>query len=270
MLKQRVVTAVILGSLIVTSVFYLPPIAFEFLALAIVLLAAWEFSSLFNLWSFRQRIIFFGLLLIVSLFMRLVMVIPMLVIGGLWWLVAPYFLWCYVKDGRNYFSTSIHYQILLGILMFSPCWLGLGVIYTSFGREFLYYLCAIVWSTDIGAYFVGRFFGKQLLLPEISPKKTVEGLYGGILTSMLVAIGGIFLLKFKVIGMNNFSMISLFMLSLTVSLWSVIGDLFESMLKRFAGVKDTGVLLPGHGGMYDRIDSLVAAVPIFALGLFFI
>ena len=120
-------------------------------------------------------------------------------------------------------------------------------------------------------------WGKHLLSSAISPKKTVEGLLGGILTALLVAIAGVFLLKSAIVkpsvmgfDFSPLKNISLVMLSLVTCLWSVIGDLFESMLKRLAGVKDSGKILPGHGGMYDRIDSLTSAIPIFALGLLLI
>ena len=124
------------------------------------------------------------------------------------------------------------------------------------------YVLAIVWAADIGAYFTGLRFGKNLLGAKISPKKTIEGLIGGIVAALLVATIGGFLLHF-----TGIRWLFILTLAVIVCLWSVIGDLFESMLKRQAGVKDSGVILPGHGGVYDRIDSLTAAIPLFALGL---
>src|SRR3989304_7455901 len=272
MLAQRVITAILFGLIIILGIFYLSPVGFDFLLFLIVTLAVWEFLGLFNGWDYQKRAGFLVLFILTSMLTQFLPVLPILTIGVLWWLVAPYFLWRYAADARNYF-TSMIWQGLLAALVFIPCWTGSVIINGRFGKGFLLYLLVIVCVTDIGAYFAGRFWGKHLLAPGISPKKTVEGLLGGILAALLVAIASVFLLKSAIVKPSvmgfNFGLlnnISLVMLSLVACLWSVIGDLFESMLKRLAGVKDSGKILPGHGGMYDRIDSLTSAIPIFALG----
>lgn len=119
----------------------------------------------------------------------------------------------------------------------------------------------MVWAADSGAYFSGRLFGKHKLAPQISPNKTVEGLLGGILTGLAVA-AGFGLLN----GVTMAQFPSLLLVSFVAILASVIGDLFESLLKRHAGIKDSGSMIPGHGGVLDRIDSTLAALPVFALG----
>lgn len=284
MLIQRIVTAAILMPLAIIGIFYLPPMVSDFVMLLIVLLAAWEFLDLLKS-SYRERICFLAITILIALLvehMRLMMLVAttpemvdewlvfcgtvlyaLSVIGVLWWLVAPYFLWRYAKTGR---VLSLN-PVFLGTVIFVPCWASLVLQSDSTGTLAFCLLLAMVWAADIGAYFVGRFFGKHLLVPKISPKKTIEGVGGGVLASLLVAVIFIFFkLPMEELTTKTSGIVSILGLSVIISLWSVVGDLFESMLKRQAGVKDSGKLLPGHGGMYDRIDSLTAAAPFFTLG----
>jgi phosphatidate cytidylyltransferase len=276
MLPQRIITAVILGILTLAVVSYLPPQWFNLLALLVILIAAWEFSGLFKAWNYVIRVGFLLVVVLSAFFSQLIPVSYIIITGTIWWLVAPYFLWQYTTKEQNYF-THLPWQVLVGIVMFIPSWVSLVVIRSSFGIEILIYLLVIIWAADVGAYFVGRFWGQHLLAPKISPKKTFEGLAGGIFLALLVAFVWIVLLQFKLSSVSDFgtnfsssSKIRFLILTIVSCLWSTIGDLFESMLKREAQVKDSGKLLPGHGGMYDRIDSLIAALPIFTLGLLLI
>ena len=125
------------------------------------------------------------------------------------------------------------------------------------------YLFLLVWGADSGAYFVGRKFGRKKLAPNVSPNKSVEGLYGGVVTSMLIVIA----VALLYLEMTWPELILFLTLSVITVFSSVLGDLFESMIKRRAGIKDSGRILPGHGGVLDRIDSLLAAAPIFAAGI---
>lgn len=127
----------------------------------------------------------------------------------------------------------------------------------------LMYVFALVWSADSGAYFVGRKLGKNKLAPHVSPNKSIEGLVGGVLLSIIVVV----VVAFTALELSAMQLANFVILSVITVLASVQGDLFESMVKRQAGIKDSGSILPGHGGVLDRIDSLLAAAPIFALGL---
>lgn len=268
MLIQRIITAFVFGALIIVGIFYLPMFYFRLLALLLVGVAVWEFSGFFWKSFYIKRIGFITIFLLVAWGALLFSAQPTLIIGGFWWLAAPYFLWRYAQDGSNYF-THWFWQGLVGILIFVPCVIGLIELQEKFGASFLLALIAIVCATDIGAYFAGRYLGKHLIAPTISPKKTFEGLLGGLFLALIVAAILLWWLgrNFNLSLVRN---ISWLLLIIIICLWSVIGDLFESMLKRQVGIKDSGKLLPGHGGMYDRIDSLTAAVPIFVLGLLLI
>lgn len=289
MLLQRVITAAILAPLLIWWIAFGPK--FEFLALLVVILAAWEFSGLFKKPGYKKRLACLVIILLIILLLEFIVYPPFvkflrfgahiplfffvseniflssLVLGVGWWLITPYFLCRYAKTRYDFFVSSF----VLGILIFVPFWFGLVVLYAC-GRFFLFYLLAIVWANDIGAYFAGKSFGRRLLAPNISPKKTIAGFWGGMFASLIVAIGGTLLLKYNedysVVKLDILRSILFLTLSMVACVWSAIGDLFESMLKRQAKVKDSGQLLPGHGGIYDRVDGLIAATPIFALGIF--
>ena len=126
------------------------------------------------------------------------------------------------------------------------------------------YVFLLVWGADSGAYFVGRKFGKKKLAPFVSPNKSVEGLYGGIATTIVIML----VVQYFYLNLTPFQIILFLILSIITVFASVLGDLFESMIKRRAGIKDSGRVLPGHGGVLDRIDSLLAAAPIFATGIY--
>ena len=152
---------------------------------------------------------------------------------------------------------------------------GIGVILISAAVTAIYsvwqhspwwlmYLFLLVWGADSGAYFIGRKFGNKKLAPKVSPNKSVEGLYGGIVTSMLIVIT----VTLLYLDISIPELLLFLILSVLTVFSSVLGDLFESMIKRRAGIKDSGRILPGHGGVLDRIDSLLAAAPIFAASMY--
>lgn len=152
---------------------------------------------------------------------------------------------------------------LVGLWLLWPMWLALIELHArvEFGGRWILLLCLIVWGADTGAYFMGRFFGKRLLAPRLSPKKTLEGFAGAFLFGLIA-----FWFAIALFGFSPVSPVMWSMLVVSVIFFSVIGDLFESMIKRQHGVKDSGSLLPGHGGFLDRIDSLTAAAPVFWFG----
>lgn len=261
-LGKRIITAIILIAIVLTGIFYLPLWAFSLVALILISMGAIEFSLL--VWGntdFYNHIVFMVLFLLVATIGTYFFPIALLSLTLLWWLCVPYFLLQYTKTAKNLFD-NFPLQLIMGIMLFAPCLVGLIKIQENFGASYLLYILVCIWATDIGAYFAGRAFGKHNLAEHISPKKTIEGLIGGIILAILAAIIGGFILK-----IHGTKWLLLLTLVLVSCLWSVIGDLFESMLKRLADVKDSSNLLPGHGGVFDRIDSLTAAIPIFALGL---
>ena len=151
-----------------------------------------------------------------------------------------------------------------GLLMIVPALLGLATLHgAGNGVLRLFFLFAIVWMADIGAYFAGRRFGKRKLAIEVSPGKSIEGAIGGFIAAMLVAA----ISAPWVFGYGRFDWLPLLLLCAAVIGVSIIGDLTESLFKRHRGVKDSGTILPGHGGILDRVDSVLAAAPVLALGL---
>lgn len=152
--------------------------------------------------------------------------------------------------------------VILGAVLLISAVVAIYAIW-QYSAWWLMYVFALVWGADSGAYFVGRLLGKHKLAPNVSPAKSIEGLIGGLLTTTIIVL----LVAFTQLDLNTESLVAFIVLSLLTVLASVQGDLFESMVKRKAGIKDSGTILPGHGGVLDRIDSVLAAAPVFALGL---
>jgi len=157
----------------------------------------------------------------------------------------------------------------MGFLTLIPCAIAFITIRaTEQGARDLFILLLLVWSMDIGAYFIGKRWGKHRLIPNVSPKKTVEGLIGGMGAVLIVAT--LTDILFQPLGTHVISHLLWYLLAMAIALIAVLGDLFESLLKRQSNLKDSGSLLPGHGGILDRIDSLLAAAPLYALALLLI
>ena len=175
------------------------------------------------------------------------------------WVLSMY----WVKSYPEYDAWYNQSLKLIGIVLIAAAITAIFSLWSS-SPWWLMYLFLLVWGADSGAYFVGRKLGNKKLAPHVSPNKSLEGLYGGVLTAMLIVVA------VEVIYLElSFSQHFLFLvLSIVTVFSSVLGDLFESMIKRRAGIKDSGRILPGHGGVLDRIDSLLAAAPIFAAGMY--
>lgn len=204
-----------------------------------------------------------------SLFVVLVFVVTMttLLLPITWptWWAAAIVIWLMALSWVTKFPTSTNWYgqrlSVMGIVILTAAISAMFYLW-QLSAWWLMYVFLLVWCADSGAYFVGRKFGKRKMSPNVSPNKSVEGLMGGLATGLAVVIGiSLFMLEYT--GMQ---LVLFVLLSLVTILASVLGDLFESMLKRRAGVKDSGTILPGHGGVLDRIDSLLSATPIFALG----
>ena len=189
------------------------------------------------------------------------------VVGVVWWLLALAWLGRYdfASDHDTYARV---FKLAAGALAVIPAWCALAWIHASQpnGHRWLLTALAIVWAADSGAYFAGRklggkLFGARKLAPRISPNKTLEGLMGGVDAGIAVGIGFALFAGARPDQLPAIALVALFAV-----LFSVVGDLFESLLKRHAGVKDSGNLIPGHGGILDRIDGVLAALPVFAVG----
>ena len=262
MLKQRIITALILLPLVLGAIFYLNSPWFA-IAIAIpVALGAWEWANFMGIEDSSSRMpyvggIVFGLLLVYWLDLNLV-----LLLSCLWWGAAA----CLVKAYPNE-TEQWHDPFKLGVigaLVLIPAWWSLVVIQSQpEGHWWLLYVMLLVWGADTGAYFVGRQYGKTKLAPTVSPGKSREGLLGGLALTALIAL----VVAFTTSAADKVGLIPFLLVSLVAVLGSVYGDLAESMFKRHRGIKDSSHLLPGHGGILDRIDSITAAVPLFASGM---
>ena len=271
MLKQRVITAIVLAPLVLVLVLLTSTLVFAVLLSVIFLAGLWAGTRRSGL---RNRPVRACLLLAYAIAMALLWPvcrspqwwIPVL-IGLLWWLLAA--LWL----GRYSFAASptrAHavLKLLAGLLVVVPGWCAVvalhgGRVIHSPPHEpwWVVFFAAIVVSADIGAYFAGSRFGGRKLAPSISPGKTWAGVYGALACSALIGLAGGWIAHAPATLLPG-----VIVLALVTVAFSIVGDLFESLIKRHAGVKDSGALFPGHGGLFDRMDSLVAALPVFALG----
>lgn len=272
MLKQRIFTALILIPLFVTLVLSLSVKNFAVLTGIIIFWCAWEWSGLLGVKSLPKKIIYpvivtalLGVLLYLF-YMQIVSVPQVLYAAFIWWLIASILVVFYPKLSGAW-GKGVVLRGLMGLMVLIPCWVALN--YTRMisynGAYFVLFLFVLIWGADSGAYFAGKIWGKHKLIPEVSPGKTWEGLFGALFISIIIVMIPMMLfnasMKIFMIGLLSI---------IAVVLFSVLGDLFESMLKRNAGIKDSGTLLPGHGGILDRIDSLTAAAPIYALSILWI
>lgn len=183
----------------------------------------------------------------------------------LWWgavFVAVFSIYC-IKNYPEYDAWYNKGLTIVGVVLITAAITAIFSVWLI-SAWWLMYLFLLVWAADSGAYFVGRKFGKKPMVPNVSPKKTIEGLCGGLVTSATIVV----IVQSIYLNLNLLQHVAFLTLSLLTVLGSVLGDLIESMLKRRAGVKDSGRLLPGHGGILDRIDSLLTAAPVFAAGIY--
>ncbi len=272
MTRTRVLAALVMGPLAIAAVLLLPTPWVAALSAAMFLQGLWEWLKLAEIEDpvARSVLLMTNLLLMVALVWAsrsssggtLVLFQIMVMIGVGWWLLS--LLWL-----RHYNFASDHntharvFKLAAATLSIVPAWCALSLIHAErpHGHYWLLLALAIVWAADSGAYFAGRKFGRTKLSPRISPNKTVEGMIGGVIAGMLVAM-----VAAPLIGARVNQLPAIALVAAWTILFSVVGDLFESLLKRHVGMKDSGNLIPGHGGVLDRIDSVLAALPVFALG----
>lgn len=247
-----------MAALALFLVLYLPALYFVLLTTAITLWLAWEWSSFLGLRSSRLRGVYVLIVALALLASFRFPIWPVLIVSVVFWLWATFVVVTYPKTA-GFCCGHWLMRGVVGILALIPCWLSINVIHAAVdGPLALVLLVVFVSMADTGAYFTGRFWGRRPLLPNVSPKKTWEGVFGGVLGAFLVVI-----IASIVMDLDFQHWLLMMALALVVVSFSVVGDLLESVLKRQAGVKDSGNLLPGHGGLLDRIDSLLAAAPLF-------
>lgn len=268
MLKARIITAVILAPLLFFAIYFLPTYALAIVLGIFVVIGAWEWAAMSGLSTTAEKAsyaVLTGLLLAFSapfIFSESSLMI-FLLLSCLWWLLA-FAVIVYVQIDGQLPGQHARLLLLAGIFVLVPAWMSLVFLHgvKGLGPKWVFFLLAIIWTADIGAYFSGRAWGKHKLADLVSPGKSWEGAFGGLLAMIAVVLICIpFLLKLEFIPA------SLVVLSLFTVSVSIVGDLFESVIKRVAGMKDSGTILPGHGGIMDRIDSLTAAAPVFTAGL---
>lgn len=266
MLKKRLITAAILIPLFVGLVLILPPDLFCLLTGAFVLVGAWEWAYLMGLKSRAQCFCYLFFIFLMQKLSLSLYIPAVLMVSAVWWLVALVLVMKYPKGSATW-GKKIWWRGIMGVFVLVPAWIAVNslFIFETHGPYLLLFFFVLIWGADSGAYFVGKRWGKNKLLPAVSPGKTRQGLYGALLTALCLTLAALWYFKFPYLVWP----IAL-SLSLITVLFSVLGDLFESMLKRKVGLKDSGNILPGHGGVLDRIDSLTAAAPIFALSVLLI
>jgi len=265
MLRARIATAAVLASLLLLALFKLPVVALSVVLGIVVLLAAWEWSGLVWHDSPLVRILFLIVAALCGVVLYLVPWLqqPVIWLAVAWWFLVLVELWRYEQGVQASRSGGI-YGAIAGWLTLVPAWLAVVTLLGVDGRHpwLLLSLLLVIWSADIGAYFSGRAWGRHRLAPLLSPGKTLEGVGGGLVAALLAA----YLLGSLLWNHDGVALMAWLALCTVAALFSVAGDLFESLQKRRAGVKDSGNLLPGHGGVFDRIDSLTAAAPVFLAG----
>jgi phosphatidate cytidylyltransferase len=272
-LRQRVITALIMAGLFLSAVAFLSLPWLALLLGLLICLGAWEWARLCEWQSTSARGLYvaFIALLLGFLYWHCQLgehpgreqVQPFLGLACLWWSLA--LLWVKGYPGSAVFWRTLPMRNLMGVLVLASAWLA-AVYLLSFprGGGLIVVMVLIVAAADIGAYFSGRAWGRHQLAAAVSPKKTWEGFWGGMAACVLLAL----LLWSQLPRQQaHVSLAAVLVVTLATALASVVGDLTVSMVKREAGVKDSGSLLPGHGGILDRLDSLCGAAPVFALGL---
>lgn len=264
-LFARVVTAVILGPLMIAIVWYLRGTVFAAVLALILLLGAWEWTRIVGVKRvrFRTAVVLSNALIMLGIWRYFGKNEQLVVagIGVLWWCLALFWLKSITFAQRDSLRNS-ELKVVVGSLLMIPAWCAAMLLHElPDGPVWTLFLFVLIWSADVGAYFSGRRFGNKKLAPNISPGKTREGVYGALFVSALVATA--FAQYLHKPAPETLFFVGLCLITVV---FSVVGDLFESLMKRHANIKDSGRILPGHGGILDRIDSLLAALPVFVAG----
>lgn len=266
-MKTRTLTALVLAPLAIALILFVPTVIFAAITGGVFLYAVWEWTRLLGLRQPATRSALVAL-------HGLAMFVLWLERGGtLWWAVIATGLawWLAAALWLRHFSFAVAptrentaLKLAAGFLIVVPAWCGLLQVHgaADHGPWWTLFGLMLVWVADSGAYLAGSRWGRTKLAPRISPGKTWAGVYGAVVSSAVVGVVGAWLL-----GMRGVALAGIFVLAMLTVLASIVGDLYESLIKRHANMKDSGDLFPGHGGMFDRLDSVFAALPVWAAGL---
>ncbi len=267
MLKQRLLTAAVLIPFLIFGILTLSAPYFTLMFAVIILLASWEWGGVVKLSGSSKRVTY---VTVVGLSMAVMwffveresgdwLALP--VISLFWWLLALVWVLTYPKSASRWSSPWVLF--IIGFLVLVPAWSALVMLHvqSEHGPYLVLYLLALIAIADTSAYFGGRQWGKHKLAPDVSPGKTWEGVVSAVVVSTIFA-----LIAADFFALPGNQWLPFAVLSLVTVCFSILGDLTESMFKRYAGLKDSGTILPGHGGILDRIDGVTAAAPVFVVG----
>lgn len=260
-MRTRVITALLLAPLAIAAILLLPTAWFAALAAALLLAALWEFTRLVGVAepAARGALVLANAAVVAALAwaarVEEALLAGVAVAGALWWVLA--FVWLLRFDFASADRTwARSLKLAAGSLCVIPAWCALVLLHED-APGWALVAVASIWAADSAAYFAGRYLGRRKLAPRISPGKTWAGVIGGLAGCVAVA------LAFALILRIDTSLPALALVAAVAGAFSVVGDLFESLIKRHGGSKDSGSLLPGHGGVLDRVDGLLAAMPAF-------
>lgn len=269
MLKQRIITAVILIPLVVAAIFLFETKWFAMLFAVFVGIGAWEWATLCKLnklYCYSYSLITVLILAIIYWVDENILYNGIMACGVIYWLMAIVLVVMYQTQAIN-FTKSTPILLAIGLLLLIPMWASLTVLksFPANGAALLMFLMLLIWGADTAAYFIGKKWGKRRLASRVSPGKTWEGSSAGIVAGIVITLA-------YVIVSNQLLSFGLAFIGLSIMtvFISIIGDLMESMVKREANIKDSGSILPGHGGVMDRLDSLTAAGPVFVCGIVYL
>lgn len=271
MLKQRIITALIMAPLALAGLFLFQVVGFYWFVGSITAVAAWEWARMSGFEAQSMRIAYAVYVSVWLIFVRYVDAAPIMYIGLAWWAVAIVLVLSY--PGLKHLWRKRSVKMSIGLLVLIPFWRAMLAIREGELASFLpgdlsvlsviLYALLLIWAADTGAYFCGRAWGKAKLAPMVSPGKSWAGAWGGIACTLLLTLGVAYYIE---LGPDK--MVIFLLVGALTAVVSIFGDLAESMFKREAGIKDSSNLLPGHGGVLDRIDSLTAAIPVLTAVLY--
>lgn len=302
MLVKRILTALVLAAIVVTAVLQLPSLYFSLFIAVFTFIAAFEWMALTGVEKLSKKIIFLSSLIVPMLGVTFWTVLLEVLSEAMewpelkdysdaleWFVIAPVTFWLIMmvlirKAAPQLLDMQFKpsFNAFSGWLVLIAAWMFLTNLRSFYGAGMVIYFLFLIWAADISAFFAGKKWGKDKLAPEISPGKTVEGMYGALVSSVVCGLGFAVYAWQTANGeaaeaqsgalrfLNGLVWTDMVILSVLTVLVSIYGDLFFSLIKRKKGVKDSGNLLPGHGGVLDRVDSIIAAAPFFYAGILLI